>query len=281
MENESEKKQWNFLKSVFLNNRIPQAIIFSGPDFLDKKKIVLEFIKLLNCENAGEKGCGKCFNCKLTEQNRHPDLIFLEASSGGRKEIQIDEVRRLQKKMMLRPSVSRFKSAIINQAEHLNIQSQNSLLKILEEPSGSSFLALITSSQDSLIETIRSRCEKLRFYPSDFHFSGSDYFKEAEKILESDLGKRLLFCQNFLGKDEEGGKINLFLEGFENYLRALILKKIGIEKENSFNSGFKFPENYSLIKMIKAVEIVEEFRNILKSTNANPKLALENLMIEI
>ncbi len=318
MEIVGHKTQWQFLRQIVLNRKVPQAMIFTGMDGLGKKKVALEFIKFLNCQNRNSQGaCQSCLSCKSIDRNQHPDLILL---SSEKKEIQISQVRELQKALALRPRLSVFKSVIIDNAESLNSESQNCLLKTLEEPKGPAVLILITSRIDALFETIRSRCQILKFYPVPFEeleksFQGQipseklkkifllslgepgkvinflkdskrlstelENFKKIEMLLNLTLSERFSFSQKFFEKEDSGQELNCFLETFENYLRLAFLKKIGLKKEifNSFN--LEIPEKYSTLKIREAINLVEDLKVLTSRTNINQKLAFENLMIAL
>jgi len=318
MEIVGHKTQWQFLRQIVLNRKVPQAMIFTGMDGLGKKKVALEFIKFLNCQNRNSQGaCQSCLSCKSIDRNQHPDLILL---SSEKKEIQISQVRELQKALALRPRLSVFKSVIIDNAESLNSESQNCLLKTLEEPKGPAVLILITSRIDALFETIRSRCQILKFYPVPFEeleksFQGQipseklkkifllslgepgkvinflkdskrlstelENFKKIEMLLNLTLSERFSFSQKFFDKEDSGQELNCFLETFENYLRLAFLKKIGLKKEifNSFN--LEIPEKYSTLKIREAINLVEDLKVLTSRTNINQKLAFENLMIAL
>jgi len=318
MEIVGHKTQWQFLRQIVLNRKVPQAMIFTGMDGLGKKKVALEFIKFLNCQNRNSQGaCQSCLSCKSIDRNQHPDLILL---SPEKKEIQISQVRELQKALALRPQLSVFKSVIIDNAESLNSESQNCLLKTLEEPKGPAVLILITSRIDALFETICSRCQILKFYPVPFEeleksFQGQipseklkkifllslgepgkvinflkdskrlstelENFKKIEMLLNLTLSERFSFSQKFFEKEDSGQELNCFLETFENYLRLAFLKKIGLKKEifNSFN--LEIPEKYSTLKIREAINLVEDLKVLTSRTNINQKLAFENLMIAL
>ena len=273
------KTQWQFLKKIIENDRIPQAMIFTGIDSLGKKKVALEFIKFLNCQreshtqlpslktcvsssqgiftkNKDLKGepCQSCLSCKLIEKGQHPDLILITPEKN---EIQISQIRELQKALNLKPRLSDFKLVIIDDAQCLNSQSQNCLLKTLEEPKGNSLLILITSNLESLFETIRSRCQILKFYPVslqeleenfktqvplaqlqkiflvsqgkpgrflDFLKNSQKFleefkiFEEIEKLLESDLPEKFSFSREFFKKETSQVHLNYFLDTIRNYI---------------------------------------------------------------
>jgi len=242
-------KQWEYLQKLSENKRIPQAIIFAGPSSLGKRDMALKYIKSI-------------------QDIDYPDLIIIEPE---KKVIQIDQIRELQKRFSLRSS---FKACIIDRAETMNSQAQNCLLKTLEEPKGNTLIILITSKPESLLETIRSRCQILKFYSSEICFRGQENFKEIEKILLADVSSRLSFFQEYFGKEYCFEDVDNFLESFENYLRMGMLKKTGV-------LDCDFPEDYPLEKISDNLNVLEEYKVIILNTNTSSKLAFENLMLKI
>ncbi|MCX6789047.1 MAG: DNA polymerase III subunit delta' [Candidatus Gribaldobacteria bacterium] len=155
--------QWGFLKKITASGQAPHALLFSGQNNLGKKKVALEFIKLLNCQNKqGDELCGQCFSCVNFENQRHPDLLVINPNS---KEIKIDQIRDLQKFLSYSNQMAEIKAVIIDEAHSLNQEAQSCLLKCLEEPSFGAMIILITSQPEELFATIRSRCEEIKFYP--------------------------------------------------------------------------------------------------------------------
>ncbi|MCH8741457.1 hypothetical protein IH779_01010 [Patescibacteria group bacterium] len=175
------QKQREFLRKSADMQKISHAYLFSGQSQLGKKKIALEFIKLLYCSQrqnkfgegqAGKKPCQDCRFCKDLEKGIHPDFFFVEPQkpekdlgSISRAEIKISQIRDLVWKLSLRPSLASFKAAIINDAHTLNPDAQNCLLKTLEEPKGKTILILITDYPQILFQTILSRVQQIKFFP--------------------------------------------------------------------------------------------------------------------
>jgi len=105
---------------------------------------------------------------RLIEQDAHPDLLVLERRTEGgklRKSIPVEEARSLPEFFSKSPSMARWRVAIIDAADDLNINSANALLKTLEEPPERGVLFLVTHSPARLLVTIRSRCRRLGFRP--------------------------------------------------------------------------------------------------------------------
>lgn len=142
------------------------SYLFSGPDGIGKKLIAIEFAKLLNCNGEitdGGEGCD-CVSCRKIEKGIHPDVILVEFT--GVKNIKVDQIREeVEEKLFLRPFEGRFKVVIVDESERMNNSAQNAFLKTLEEPPRDSVIILVTSRPNSLLPTIRSRCQLLSFNP--------------------------------------------------------------------------------------------------------------------
>jgi DNA polymerase-3 subunit delta' len=94
----------------------------------------------------------------------HPDLFWVERGAGDTR-VRIAQVRALQKSLRLRASEGGRRVAVIADAEWLNQEAQNALLRLLEEPPPRTVLLLVATSSSGLLATLRSRCQKLAFRP--------------------------------------------------------------------------------------------------------------------
>jgi DNA polymerase-3 subunit delta' len=103
---------------------------------------------------------------RLVTARSHPDLLVLErAVEGGKtkKSISVDQARELPEFFSKSPSQARYRVAIIDAADDLNLNAANALLKILEEPPERGVLFLVAHAPGRLLATIRSRCRRLAF----------------------------------------------------------------------------------------------------------------------
>jgi DNA polymerase-3 subunit delta' len=103
---------------------------------------------------------------RLVSAQSHPDLMVLERLVEGgktKKSISVDQARDLPEFFAKSPSQARYRIAIIDAADDLNVNSANALLKVLEEPPERGVLFLITHAPGRLLATIRSRCRRLAF----------------------------------------------------------------------------------------------------------------------
>ena len=129
--------------------RLAHAFLLQGPEDVGKQALATEFIAGLLCLKTSFPACGECRSCSLLESGAHPDrhiLTFEEHPKKDelRKEIVIEQVRRLIASLQLTRSLSPRKAALICPAEAMTISAANALLKTLEEPPGDSVLILVS-----------------------------------------------------------------------------------------------------------------------------------------
>ena len=160
---EGHERPVTILKRALANKTLAHAYLFSGDEGIGKKMTALALSAAANCGNAGpDGGCGVCPSCRKVASLGHPDVHLL-APDGD--EIKIDQVRQMQADLSLKPFEGAKKILIIDGAERMNPASANAFLKTLEEPPGDALIILITAMPQSLLPTIRSRCQEIRFHP--------------------------------------------------------------------------------------------------------------------
>ncbi len=212
-----QNKAVNTLQRAFAGGKSAHAYIFEGTDGVGKYTTAIAFAKLLLCKSpANNDGCGKCPSCLALDSDTHPDfhhiykeLIQLNSDSQKRKrqaiDLPIDVIRDfLIAKVQLKPTLSASKIFIVSEAEKLNPESQNALLKTLEEPPNGSFVILLCTKLDNLLPTTRSRCQIVHFGPlSDEKIieklSASGVNKQEAKfwarLTGGSLGQALIFTK--------------------------------------------------------------------------------------
>lgn len=161
------EKKIEALRKALAQKRIGHAYLFSGIAAVGKKTLALEFAKALNCEKEAtlHDSCGECSSCRKIQRDSHPDIFSVKADGQF---IRIDSIREIQEQMKCKPLEAKQRIFIIDEADKMNDQAANALLKILEEPSLSNILILITSRPYSMPPTIISRCQHVRFNPLRF-----------------------------------------------------------------------------------------------------------------
>lgn len=239
------------LRSALRTGSIHHAYLFGGPEGIGKELSALGFVQALFCEQSPNEGCGKCSGCLRVERRNHPDVTWVmpeeeQVARGisGRsdfdrvpsREIKVDQVRKLQARLTLRPLEGRWKVAVISCAERMNDQAQNAFLKTLEEPPKDTVLILIASGVERLLPTVRSRLSPIHFGPLPESFL-------VEKVLE----KRKLDPQTaHLLAVMSGGSLNKALAMDAEILteRTQLLSLFEAATAGDVDSLLRFAEDY-------------------------------------
>jgi DNA polymerase-3 subunit delta' len=151
------------LQRALETNRLPHALLITGPEGVGKTHLALELAKALNC--IGENPpCGECLHCHQIDIRSHPDVSVVERAE-GKDSIAIGQIRELRDAASLRPFQGRCKVTIIAGAEGLTDQAADALLKTLEEPQPQLTLILTASEADGLPATVVSRCRLIALAP--------------------------------------------------------------------------------------------------------------------
>ena len=157
------EKQIEIIQKALTQNRLGHAYFFSGIPAVGKKTLAMEFVKALNCEkeDAIHDSCGECSPAGKSTRDP-PDIFFVEAEGQF---IRIDAIREIQEQMKCKPMEARRRVFVIDNADKMNDQAANALLKTLEEPSPANILILVTARPYTMPSTIISRCRHMRFNP--------------------------------------------------------------------------------------------------------------------
>ncbi len=164
------------LRRLVAGGRVPHGLLFAGPEGVGKKEFALELARGLICKSGGCEDCPVCgrigvFNFpNADDRDEHKKVILSGHPDVGmvipyKRNILVDAIRELEHEANFRPFESGKRMFIIDDAEKMNDSAANALLKTLEEPPPTTHLILITSRPDSLLQTIRSRCQTIRFAP--------------------------------------------------------------------------------------------------------------------
>lgn len=158
-------EQIKLIGNSLRSNRTANAYLFLGQEGIGKKLLAHSFAGALFCSSEESRPCGSCPGCKKMRSDSHLDFYFIGLLE-KRKNIVIDQIRELRDALTLKSFEGGWKAVIIDQAELMNDQAQNCLLKTLEEPSADTVIMLIAGGGGGrLLPTIISRCQILRMSP--------------------------------------------------------------------------------------------------------------------
>lgn len=151
-------------KSSIETGNVGHAYIISGDAGSGKKALAYAFADTLECEAGGTEPCGNCQSCLQISTGNYPDIITVTHEKPNL--ISVDEVReQLVNTVDVKPYKGKYKIYVIPDAELLNVQAQNAILKTIEEPPAYAVILLLTTNLDKLLETVQSRCLKLQTKP--------------------------------------------------------------------------------------------------------------------
>ena len=145
------------LKNAIRMEKISHAYIFNGESNAGKMMLAEAFAMALQCENHGDEPCMECRSCHQAKEHNQPDIIYVSHDKPN--VISVDDIRQqLNNDIVIKPYNSKYKIYIVDEAEKMNVQAQNALLKTIEEPPTYGIILLLTTNADSFLPTILSRC---------------------------------------------------------------------------------------------------------------------------
>ena len=234
-------KQFQFLKHKFDSGNLAHAYILAGGDHTAKKAFANNLIEHINC--------------------KFPDVITIasaasESSVKNEKdmmEIDIGQIRQLQHFLSYKSYYGGHKAVIVENADRMNTEAQNCLLKNLEEPKGDTLILLLTNTAEMLLPTISSRCQVVKFTASTQ--KSAEINAELRGILEGDLAEKFKYAK---AVNLEGDNFQNILQGLQRYFR-----------------------NLDVIKYARVLKFILDLERQDQISNLNKKLALKLLLLEI
>lgn len=303
------------LKELTIKENIPSSIIFYGKEGIGKFKLAIEWAKAIVCFNRIEENqlfdtsekkpeaCEKCPSCIQASKGIHPDINVIDYNfqavlkgeeAEKQKSLKIETIREMLKLASTKPSISSKKIFIVNDADTMTIEAQNSLLKLIEEPSQDNIIILIASNKNSLLPTILSRCQIISFRPL------------SEVIVEKILGNLGLENKeaSYLAKISGGSVkkaidfkklISLVKENSTPYelspflitsacgkelweLREKALLLMELMTNNIYYNKFSYENSNETKKAIYFLKKISNYKNYIE-TNVSPKYILELALI--
>jgi DNA polymerase-3 subunit delta' len=294
------------LAGLAQENRIPHAMIFSGPAGIGKATMAFRFARFLlsGSEIFDIPAENKTF--RQIAALGHPDLIYIELPE-GKTIMPVEEVRKVNPFLRMTSSGGGWRIAIVDDADMMNRSSQNALLKILEEPPDNALLILVAHRPGALIPTIRSRCRVINFRPlgpEDMNavmrmspeFAELDNTKQqslldiaggspgrALKYLESGSLEMMDALETLLGKlpvidwikvhylaDSLAGQKQL--AAYRNFQEIMLLKMQASAKDKAISGKTGFlSDNYTLEEMSEICEKLEQHFARANTANLDKK----------
>lgn len=181
-------EQIKMLRHMDARERISHAILLAGPSGIGKFMVANALAMTLLCLESVTRPCGNCQACQQVTYGTHPDLLVISPDGAN---IKIEQIRKLQHEVALRPYVSTKRVCIIDGGELMTVQAANSLLKVLEEPGGDVVFILVASNKQMLLPTILSRCMTINFQPLLQHVLAQALVDKGFSEVQSAVAARL------------------------------------------------------------------------------------------
>lgn len=236
------------LQNAIAMDKISHAYIINGPDKSGKKMLAEAFAMALQCESGGNEGCMECHSCKQAINRNQPDIIYVSHEKPNT--ISVDDIRsQVNNDIVIKPYSSKYKVYIIDEAEKMNPQAQNALLKTIEEPPAYAVILLLTTNADMFLPTILSRCvtlnikvvadEVIKHYLMKQYLIPDYHAEVCVAFAQGNVGKAILLASSSDFNELKSAVLQLMkrLDDIELYEMAAAIKQIN-EYKLSINDYF-------------------------------------------
>lgn len=256
-----------YLNRLSTSAQKPSSYLFYGPAGSGKEEAAHYFIM---------KIAGKVKDLDFLRKMKagiHPDILIVEPETvqdkKGRfreKEIVVDQVKKAKKSLKFFPYEIKQKFCIIKKAQRLNAEASNALLKLLEEPTANTYLLLLANDKESVLPTIASRCAFLRFTKKYFPLQKEEHRQRLRQIVGASIHEKFSFSEKISKDRNEAVEI---LGDWEIAAQESLDKLAGREDWGKIE------------KVIILLKKMRETIDMIEYSNANPRTALENLMLDM
>lgn len=280
------------LNNCIEKQSISHSYIFSGISGIGKFLFAKEFAKAICCLDENEKPCNNCKNCESFNHDNNPDIIIIDEQNES---IKTAIIKDLTNNVLEKPIQCSKKIYIINNSENMTKEAQNSILKTLEEPPEYAVIILVTSNENLLLNTIKSRCVKLAFSKlsdNEIECYFNSLSVEVSNTIIKACNGSIETALRLIDKKDIYENLEEVFQNIENVNELEILKikdTVFKDKEDIFyildyintifyQKALRNPEN--VCKYQKCINAIEEAKTRIKR-NSNYDMTLDNCLLKI
>jgi DNA polymerase III subunit delta' len=281
------------LASSLASERLHSAYLFTGPGEAPREAAAW-FARALACRGAPPPPCEACPSCRRSAPRdpvpldgsgksgplyrhigEHPDLLWVERGRDDTR-VRIGQIRAVQQVLHLRPVESGRRAVVVADAEWLNLETQNALLRTLEEPPPDTHFVLVSASPSGLAATVRSRCQRVDFPAPRPPAPDSEEAPEEVRELAARLAslprqsvpELLDWAEEFRGARVVAAAGAAELLGVAAaWLHAGVCRDAGAAS--------------ALAPRLEAWRVLQDLRKALVQRNANPQLVAERALLTL
>ena len=229
------------LKNAIRMGKVSHAYILNGESNAGKMMLAESFAMALQCETGKDEPCMNCRSCHQAAEHNQPDIIYVTHEKPN--VISVDDIRhQLNNDIVIKPYSSKYKIYIVDEAEKMNTQAQNALLKTIEEPPAYGVILLLTTNADAFLPTILSRCITLNLKSVNEDLI-KEYLMKKYHIPDYQADVCAAFAQGNVGK-----AIQLASSGEFNELKAAAISLV------------KKLEDMDLYELNECIKQINEFK---------------------
>jgi len=272
------------------SGRLHAAYLLSGPP-PEPRAAALVFARAVVCGGPGPRPCESCSACRRSREREilaldgsgkkgpllrhvgdHPDLLWVERGADDTR-VRIGQIRALQSALRLRIAEGNRRVAVIADAEWLNQEAQNALLRLLEEPPPGTLLVLVARSSAGLLATVRSRCQRVSFRPpleiSEDDPQRRELVARFEQLPSATLPTLLDWAEEYRGaRTEAQAAVESLLDIGAAWLRSRVAAKLR-------DAGADPSAELQVHAVLTAC------RKSLVQRNANPQMVAERALLAL
>jgi len=276
------------------------SFIFAGSRGVGKRHTALEIAKSILCKKI--PACNVCDECRRIEKEIHPNVITIKPE-GDDKDIKIENIREMVKSLTFSAAEGNKRFVIVDEAHRMNESSSNAMLKTLEEPPRDTIFILLSSNLHSMLPTIISRCEVIKFPPmSDDKMVSILNISPSHPLLSYSMGSISTFNFYISNEPQIMSLLSFLQKPVASYvdINELALDIIYIVSSDSKAQELENMEyiiSLIMFELVKKCEVaaqsgndpcnildcIEEIRSISKKIymNTSATVVLENMLLEV